>query len=304
MSEDIVRRICDSAQLACLLEVSSPKPGNVNILSDYEETLYEHFLASAVAIRKSLEEMLKDFIYRNRISLGKYIYHAINDTQKIQSGGNTNLGIVLLIYPLSIASAESLLKNEDIGNSFRRVPEILSKTTYIDTIYLYKAVRRASPRIKREVGELDVFDDRSFKKIREKRINLLDIFKITKKDLIADELVNELKKAENGYAILKNAYKRFKKISLAIAYTYLRLLAENTDTLVANKFCEETAIMVSELCRSVVNSINNERKCEKILYYVKELDKFFKSMKINPGSMADITATSLFIFLLKERCVI
>ena len=292
--ENIVRKICDFAQIACLLEVSSLKPGNVNRLSDYKETRYEHFLVSAVAIRNSLEKLLKDYIYKNKISLGKYIYHAIRDTQKIQKGGNTNLGIVLLIYPLSIALAEIFPNFED---SFKRVPKLLSKTTYIDTIYLYKAIRIASPKIKNNVKEFDVFDDRSFKEIREKDINLLEIFRITKGDLIADELVNGLKRVENGYILLRKYYEKFGDVSLSISYTYLRLLAENVDTLVVNKFCEKTAIMVSELCRSVANSVENVKDRERIMYYMQELDRFFKSKKINPGSIADIVTASLFIFL-------
>ena len=42
--------IARCAQLAMCLEVSSsPKPGNIDRFSDYEDTRYEHFLASASA---------------------------------------------------------------------------------------------------------------------------------------------------------------------------------------------------------------------------------------------------------------
>ena len=39
-----------AAQLACLLEVSAPKPGNVSPGLHFHDTRYEDFLASAVAI--------------------------------------------------------------------------------------------------------------------------------------------------------------------------------------------------------------------------------------------------------------
>ncbi len=296
--DDIIRKICDSAQLACLLEISSLKPGNVNRLSDYEDIRYEHFLASAVAIRNSLENLLKDFIYKNKITLGKHIYYAIKDTQKMQSGGNTNLGIVLLIYPISVALAECLLYNESISKSFEKVPRILSKTTYLDTVYLYKAIRTAKPRIKENVEELDVFSDESFREIRKKKINLYNIFKISKNDLIAEELVNGLKRVKKGYIEIKRMYKVFNDISLAVSYSYIKILSMNIDTLVVNKFDRKTALMVSELCREVVNSSEDVIRVCEIYYKIAELDKFFKSRKINPGTTADIITASLMIALL------
>ena len=41
--------IAAAAQLACLLEVSAPKPGNVSPARHFHDTRYEDFLASAVA---------------------------------------------------------------------------------------------------------------------------------------------------------------------------------------------------------------------------------------------------------------
>ena len=46
--------VAAAAQLACLLEVSAPKPGNVSPGRDFHDTRYEDFLASAVAIGPAL----------------------------------------------------------------------------------------------------------------------------------------------------------------------------------------------------------------------------------------------------------
>ena len=46
--------IAAAAQLACLLEVSAPKPGNVTPEHHFHDTRYEDFLASAVAIGPAL----------------------------------------------------------------------------------------------------------------------------------------------------------------------------------------------------------------------------------------------------------
>ncbi|MFL5403547.1 MAG: triphosphoribosyl-dephospho-CoA synthase, partial [Gemmatimonadales bacterium] len=46
--------VAAAGQLACLLEVSAPKPGNVSPERHFHDTRYEDFLASAVAIGPAL----------------------------------------------------------------------------------------------------------------------------------------------------------------------------------------------------------------------------------------------------------
>ena len=48
--------VAAAGQLACLLEVSAPKPGNVSPEHHFHDTRYEDFLASAVAIGPALSE--------------------------------------------------------------------------------------------------------------------------------------------------------------------------------------------------------------------------------------------------------
>ena len=43
------RQVAQAAQIACLLEVSAPKPGNVSRYADFADTRFEDFLLSAVA---------------------------------------------------------------------------------------------------------------------------------------------------------------------------------------------------------------------------------------------------------------
>src|SRR2546429_2231343 len=47
--------VAAAAQLACLLEASAPKPGNVSPGAAFRDATYEDFLASAVAIGRSEE---------------------------------------------------------------------------------------------------------------------------------------------------------------------------------------------------------------------------------------------------------
>src|SRR3989442_13759141 len=46
--------VAAAAQLACLLEASAPKPGNVSPFGSFRDATYEDFLASAAAIGPAL----------------------------------------------------------------------------------------------------------------------------------------------------------------------------------------------------------------------------------------------------------
>lgn len=46
---DGAKHISQCLELAVLFEASAHKPGNVSVVTNFENTRYEHFLASAVA---------------------------------------------------------------------------------------------------------------------------------------------------------------------------------------------------------------------------------------------------------------
>ncbi|TFF94953.1 hypothetical protein EU546_04210, partial [Candidatus Thorarchaeota archaeon] len=54
--EDPTWRIAALAQLAMLLEVSAPKPGNVNRLRRFSDTAYRHFLATIALTNRGMKE--------------------------------------------------------------------------------------------------------------------------------------------------------------------------------------------------------------------------------------------------------
>src|SRR5438045_6675282 len=84
-----------AAQLACLLEASAPKPGNVSPGRHFADVRYEHFLASAAAIGTA-------FTTVGERRLGETVLLAARATSR-WTRSNTNLGIVLLLAPLAKA---------------------------------------------------------------------------------------------------------------------------------------------------------------------------------------------------------
>ena len=77
--------IAAAAQLACLLEASAPKPGNVSPGRHFSDVRYEHFLASAAAIGGAFGRAAEHRV-------GEIVLRAAQSTSR-WTGSNTNLGI-------------------------------------------------------------------------------------------------------------------------------------------------------------------------------------------------------------------
>src|SRR5213595_4304414 len=126
--------VAAAAQLACLLEASAPKPGNVSPFASFRDATYEDFLASAAAIGPALAAA-------GERSLGVTIRTAIEATAR-WAPSNTNLGLVLLLTPL----ARAALRVPPEGGSLRSaLAAALAESTVADAREAYAAIRRAGP---------------------------------------------------------------------------------------------------------------------------------------------------------------
>jgi triphosphoribosyl-dephospho-CoA synthase len=265
-----------------LLEVSaSPKPGNVDREHDFPGTMYEHFLASAVAVYPVL-----DAASRETKGMGKLIRLANEESKKWQRGGNTHFGTLLLLIPLVMAAGASE-RYDDVGV---KADEIVRATTVEDTMELYRAFQIANVRV-REVDNLDVYDKESIEKIRRNGIKLYDIMKLSSSyDSISKELTNGFPFSFRYASVITEKSKGM-DINDAIVYTYLKILSENKDTFVSAKFGEEKAEEVSKMASEILTDFDGER--------IADLDMRLIEEGINPGSTADIMAGALFLALLR-----
>src|SRR5207244_2424749 len=124
--------VAAAAQLACLLEASAPKPGNVSPFASFRDATYEDFLASAAAIGPAL-------LMAGERSLGATIRAGVEATAR-WAPSNTNLGLVLLLAPLARAALRP-------GDKPLRaqVTATLAATTVADARDAYPAIRPAAP---------------------------------------------------------------------------------------------------------------------------------------------------------------
>ena len=121
--------VASAAQLACVLEASAEKPGNITPRYDFADTSYEDMLRSAIALGPELGRAAER-------GVGDTILAAVQATQRV-AGANTNLGIALLLAPLARAAILG-------GGTLRESAEdVLGTLTLDDARAAYAAIRTA-----------------------------------------------------------------------------------------------------------------------------------------------------------------
>ncbi len=291
-------------QLAMVMEVSAyPKPGNVDRNHDYEDTRFEHFLASAVSIHPVMENAAK-----SKTGVGSLIHSAVRESAKWQNGGNTHFGAFILLVPLAMAAGDILHKKHEftIEELVSCAHDIVKKTNVQDAIEFYKSFETAKVRVN-PVDEFDLQDSSSLGSLDEENTTLYDLMEISRSyDLIADEWVSGFERCANcGETIINfmGSTNKFGEPKLdvndVVVYAFLKILSENRDTFIQTKFDETTADYVSGRARDILLEFKPQRSgFDAVRLAVEEFDDELLSKGINPGSTADIVIAGLFIALL------
>ena len=277
--------IMKASQIACCLEVSSFKPGNVHRNKDYDDIKYHHFLNSGVAFGDIIYKASKD--PRN---IGQYIKLAVIESKK-WSPSNANLGIIMLHTP--IATTTGQMEEFNINTLKKEIKNTVKNTTTDDAIAVYDAIEIAMPNINPPKEGPDAQKNDAKQELREKNLTLYDVFKISSSwDSISYEWTEGFNISFEGYNLLNKYYKQYNNINLATTKTFLNILSNYPDTLIARKKDENTSKMVSNKAKEVLNNFNEES--------LLKFDKFLSNEgnKLNPGTTADLIASSLMIFLL------
>jgi triphosphoribosyl-dephospho-CoA synthase len=254
--------IASTAQLACLLEASAPKPGNVSPGKHFPDARYQDFLASAVAIGPA---------FTADLPLGAMIHTAIKAT--IQwTRSNTNLGIVLLLAPLARAARTD-----------RSLHNVLANTTVDDAREVYAAIRLARPGGLGTAAEEDVAGEPSATLIEAMRL-------AADRDSIAAEYVTDYRITfDIGAPALIGALEL--GWEEATVRTYLTLLSEIPDTLIQRKHGAAVAERISRDAKKVLAGGPEDR----IVF-----DQQLRADGLNPGTTADLTAAALYFALLSR----
>lgn len=268
------------AQLACLLEVSAPKPGNVSATASFHDARYGDFLVSAAAIGPAIARA-------GERPLGETIRAAVDATAR-WTPSNTNLGIVLLLAPLARAALRPG------GDPLRtRLAATLADTTVEDARQAYAAIRLAAPGGLGRSPAQDVAQTPSVT-LREAMALAAD------RDAIAREYVTDFHTAfDVGVPALERALADGLAWTDATTEAFLTLLATAPDTHITRKLGQEAAALATRRARAVLDAggVRTVPGREAIAAFDRELRDARNTR--NPGTTADLTAAAIFVVLLE-----
>ena len=324
----LAERIMILGQLASILEVSGwPKPGNVHRTRDLPDVRYEHFLAGSVALGPSIRKAaLKGMmvglsrISKDRIGIGSLIKEAVLEIKSLHKGGNTHLGTCFLNIPLASSAGKTIIEIEEFRPSelSRNVLEINRSTTALDTVRVYDAVKLVGS--ERTLGKVrskaapDLYEPDVERKIKMKGVTLYEAMKVASRwDRIASEFVNGMEVTfKIGYPALREVFEATGDINIATVHCFLHILSKVPDTLIARKvgLKEEENVQkaveigiertrwISEEAEEILEKggLRTEEGREALI----QLDRKLHESRglLNPGTTADLTASSLMVALL------
>jgi triphosphoribosyl-dephospho-CoA synthase len=279
------RAVAEAGQLACLLEVSAEKPGNITPSHDFATTSYEDMVRSAVAIGWELARSAERRV-------GEGVLGVVRASRRA-APSNTNLGIALLLVPLARAA---LVAGPPPELSLRdRVSGVLRALDVEDARHAYAAIRLAQPGGLNERVEHDVRD--------EPTVTLrCAMVAAAERDRVAAEYATDFATTfETGLPALARALAAGLRLRDALVELFLELLAAMPDTLIARKRGADVAAGVSEraaeaLAAGGVRTPQGRRTLAGFDASLRAPDN-----ALNPGTTADLVASVVFVALLEGR---
>jgi triphosphoribosyl-dephospho-CoA synthase len=270
--------VAGAAQLACVLEATAEKPGNITPSHDFHDTSYEDMLRSGIALGAELGRA-------GERGVGETVLAAVRASRDA-AGANTNLGIALLLAPLARAALGG-------GPLRARLGEVLRALTVDDARDAYAAIRLAEAGGLEEPVEHDVRE--------EPRVTLREAMaSAAHRDTIAAEYVNDYAVTfELGVPALADALRVGVRPRDAIVEVALRVLATIPDTLIARKRGADAASRVAEGARGVLvaGGVRSARGRTALAEFDASLRR--DGNALNPGTTADLVTAVLFVALLE-----
>jgi triphosphoribosyl-dephospho-CoA synthase len=272
--------VAGAAQLACVLEVSAEKPGNITPSHDFGDTSYEDMLASAVAVGPALSRA-------GERGVGETVL-AVVEASRRAAPANTNLGIALLLAPLAKAALAAGPLRAQLGATLRALD-------VADARAAYAAIRLSGAGGLQERVEHDVRSEPAIG-FREAMASAAE------RDSVALEYVTDYALTfETGIPALVRALGDGLALREAIIELHLRLLDQAPDTLIARKGGADAAARVSAGARDVLRLGGVRSAAGR-----RALRSFDDSLRapgnvLNPGTTADLVTATLFAALVEGR---
>lgn len=268
-----------AATLACVLEASADKVGNVTPTRAFADMRFADFVDSAVALGPAIAQARPGRV-------GWAIWRAVAAARRVVPT-NTHLGVALLLAP--IAAAWTAGPRPRLRS---RVAHVLAGLGTEDARWAYRAIRLARP------GGLGRSEDADVR--RPPTVTLSQAMALAAhRDSIAAEYVRDFALTFTVVLpALRRAIRRGLGLLEAIAHAHLELVAAVPDTLIARKRGSAAAEAVSARARDVLRRGGWHTRAGRTA--AARLDHSLRrdGNRLNPGTSADLIAASLFVWLL------
>ncbi|MBM4089266.1 MAG: triphosphoribosyl-dephospho-CoA synthetase [Planctomycetes bacterium] len=264
------------ATLACLLEASVAKPGNVHPGAEFADLSFRDFVLSAVAIGPAMDGA-------STSGVGTAVLAAVRATRSVVPT-NTNLGTVLLLAPLASVPRDRSLR--------AGVRDVLAAMTAADAAAVYDAIRLTRPGGLGTVRDMDVAG-------HPPETLLLAMQAAADRDMVARQYVTDFSAVfdEVVAELAQGAVVRQWPLAAAVIHVQMQLLQRFPDSLIARKcgprVAEEAAMRAA---RVLASGQPGEAGYAAALA---EFDVWLRAdqHRRNPGTTADLIAAGLFVAL-------
>lgn len=277
------------ATLACLLEVTAPKPGNVHRGADFEDVTFVDFATSAVVLGQVIQAYAD-------LPLGETVLRAVEET-RATVGTNTNLGMVLLIVPLAkVARANP---GEQLSTDLVR--SYLATLSNRDAANVFEAIRVARPGGLGNSIHMDVNSQ------ADDEVDLLEAMKIAaERDSVARQYATGFCDVIHDYLDrIVLCRRKSGNLIQGLVIAHVVSLSRELDSLIVRKCGQEVAMHAQMMANRALELLTpdwtgpgaHQGDVESFWNAVADLDFWLRSdgHRRNPGTTADLIAASLFV---------
>lgn len=288
----MTERLSELITLACLLEASAPKPGNVSPGRPFRDMSYEDFLVSALAIGPILGDAAGG-------PVGERILAAVRASRS-WTGANTNLGMVLLLAPLGEAARRAATSPPrhvaTLSKSALReaLCSVLEESSVADAIAAYQAIRESRAGGLGHVAAQDL--------AAAPTVTLRQAMQLAAShDAVAAEWAGDFGLTFGvGLPALRGARTAGLGWADATVESFLAILAEQPDTLVTRKVGAAAAAAISDRAAAVREAGGTRTVAGRAALVEFDGDLRDAHNSRNPGTTADLTAAAIFVALVED----
>ena len=277
------QQLADIFKAACMAELEALKPGNVHIFADGHGMTVQDFMTSA--------EAASAVIAQPNLSLGERIFHSVKATQKVITC-NTNLGIILLCAPLIHAALQP-----STLTFMQSLKSVLANTTIEDAENTFAAIRLANPAGLGESAQFDVHQTATCTLLQAMQTAAnRDLARdMLSRDMIAQQYTNNYAEILESLVVYQQALARWQRPAWAVTAVHLHFMAHFLDSHIVRKYGETIAKLVQSEALEHEAEFLKAYNPKNYLAPLLRFDDALKKRRLNPGTSADLTVTTLLM---------